>query len=421
MLVEFRVKNFRSFQEEHVFTLVASSDHLLSENTVATPALGKRKLLRSAVIYGANAAGKSNLLKAIRFVRDFIRHSVDAPPEEDIPVQPFSLDNKSRAAPTEFELTFIHEEVRYQYGFSIDSKRVHSEWLFAYPKGYAQKWVERRATDTDMEWYFGPQLKGEKARLIPLTRHNALFLSVAAKFAHEQLGHVYNWFAQQLRVVDADDTIELLLQDSAQQVYENEPFHTKVLQLLKLADLGIIDFSVKEKNRSKQQLPSNLTTELSPLLLANMRYDIQMQHRADRNRLVGVPLSITDESNGTRRLFALIAPWLSALQNGMTLWIDELDSSLHPLIVQKLVGMFHDTTLNSQNAQLIFNTHDVSLLDLSLLRRDQIWFVEKDQAGASHLYSLYDFIPRKDEALEDGYLLGRYGAIPFVDQTILRK
>ena len=418
MLVEFRIKNFRSFQKEQVFSLMASSSHSLSENTIRSPALGKRKLLRSAVIYGANAAGKSNLLKAVRFASHFIRGSIDSRPEADISVQSFRLDSDSCQAPTELELTFIHQGVRYQYGFCVDHKQVYEEWLFAYPKGHAQKWFERRAVAShgefvesaehhaDFEWYFGPQLKGEKMRLVPLTRHNSLFLSVAAKFAHQQLGLVYRWFSQHLRVIDADDANELLLQNTAQQVTKNEQFHTKVLKLLKLADLGIIDFSVEEKSRPE---------------LERLSYDIHLLHRANASQLVGVPLPISDESNGTRRLFALISPWLSALQHGTTLWVDELDSSIHSTVVHALVKMFHDPTLNKHNAQLIFNTHDVSLLDLSLLRRDQLWFVEKDQAGASHLYSLHDFTPREGETLEDGYLRGRYGAIPFIDDTILRS
>ena len=420
MLVEFRVKNFRSFQEEQVLSMVASADRSLPENTIPSPALGKRKLLRSAVIYGPNAAGKSNLLKAVRFASNFILSSTDRRPDAHISVQPFRLDRSSREAPSEFEFTFIHEGVRYQYGFSLDQQRVHEEWLFAYPKKYPQKWVERSPASSGSEWYFGSQLKGEKMKLVPLTRHNVLFLSVAANFAHQQLSKVYNWFSQHLWVVDADDSSDFLVQLTAQQVMANELNHTRVKDFLRLADLGIIDFSLEERS-SEGEWGRELPEELRPLLLTSKQYDIHLHHRAKNMLERGIPLTLADESNGTRRLFALGAPWLKALRAGISLFVDELDSSIHSILVRELVGMFHDPKLSTQNAQLIFNTQDVSLLDLSLFRRDQIWLVEKDKTGASELYPLLDFSPRKDESLENGYLRGRYGAIPFIDDMFKRN
>lgn len=420
MLVEFRVKNFRSFQEEQVLSMVASADQSLPENTIPVPALGKRKLLRSTVIYGPNAAGKSNLLKAIRFASHFILSSAERRPDAHISVQPFRLDHSSREAPSEFEFTFIHEGVRYQYGFTLDQQRVHEEWLFAFPKKYPQKWIERHPADEGFEWHFSSQLKGEKMKLVPLTRDNVLFLSVAASFAHKQLSQVYNWFSQHLWVIDADDSTDVLVQLTAQQVKANELSYTRVKDFIRLADLGIIDFSLEEKSPEREWL-KEFPEELLPLLVTSKQYDIHLHHRAKNMLDLGVPLALADESNGTHRLFALSAPWLKALRAGNVLLVDELDSSIHSVLVRELVAMFHDPKLSSQNAQLIFNTQDVSLLDLSLFRRDQIWLVEKDNAGASVLYPLLDFSPRKDESLENGYLRGRYGAIPFIDDILKRK
>ncbi|MGB0383201.1 MAG: AAA family ATPase [Ardenticatenaceae bacterium] len=420
MLVEFRVKNFRSFQEEQVLSMVASADRSLSENTSSASALGKRKVLRSAVVYGANAAGKSNLLKAVRFARHFILTGTDKRPDAHIAVQPFRFDHNSREAESEFEFTFIHEGVRYQYGFTVARQRVHEEWLFAYPKKHPQKWFERSPAASGSEWYFGSQLKGEKMKLVPLTRDNVLFLSVAANFAHKQLSNVYNWFSQHLWVVDADDSSDFLVQLTAQQVMANELSYTSVKDFLKLADLGIIDFSLEER-ASESELARDFPEELRPLTRTNRQYDIHLHHRAKNAHSRGIPLALTDESHGTRRLFALGAPWLKALQAGITLLVDELDSSIHSILVRELISMFHDAELNPEGAQLIFNTQDVSLLDLSLFRRDQIWLVEKDQTGASVLYPLLDFSPRKDESLENGYLQGRYGAIPFIDDILKRN
>lgn len=419
MLVEFRVKNFRSFQEEQVLSMVASADQSLSENTTPVSALGKRKVLRSAVVYGANAAGKSNLLKAVRFARHFILIGTDKRPDAHITVQPFRFDHSSREAVSEFEFTFIHEGVRYQYGFTLDQQRVHEEWLFAYPKKHPQKWVERSPAATGSEWYFGSQLKGEKMKLVPLTRENVLFLSVAANFAHKQLSNVYKWFSQHLWVVDADDSSDFLVQLTAQQVMAKELSYTRVKDFLKLADLGIIDFSLEE--RTQEELARDFPEELRPLTRTNRQYDIHLHHRAKNAMERGIPLALTDESYGTRRLFALGAPWLKGLQAGITLFVDELDSSIHSILVRELISMFHDAKLNPEGAQLIFNTQDISLLDLSLFRRDQIWLVEKEQTGASILYPLLDFSPRKDESLENGYLQGRYGAIPFIDNILRRN
>ncbi len=399
MLIEFRVKNFKSFQTEQVLSMVASSDKSLPDNTSTTKALGGLKLLRSAVLYGANASGKSNLNAAVRFVQEFVKQSAQNTPDTEIPVQPFRLDKESSKSPSEFEVTFIHQDIRYQYGFSVDRQRVYEEWLIAYPKGKPQTWFERTAKpDTKKyDWYFGPNLKGEKKRLEGLTRPNALFLSVAATFNHEQLSEVYRWFSADLLVIDVDESShEFFQQYTAKKAMKDRVFHTTVKHWLQFADLGIIDFSVEEK----------ISTHI----------DIQMKHETKEG--AGIPFPMQDESLGTRRLFAIVGFWYTMLSGG-TLFVDELDASLHPILVEELVKMFHNSDVNGDNAQLIFNTHDVILLDASLFRRDQIWFVEKDKAGGSHLYPLLKFIPRKDEALAKGYLHGRYRAIPFLREDLL--
>lgn len=428
MLIEFRVKNFKSFRDEQTLSMVASADKTLSGNTAETQSFGK-KLLRSSVLYGANASGKSNVIAALGFVQEFVRGSAERRPGSSIPVQPFRLDKTTIKLPSEFEVFFLHENIRYQYGFAVDQHRVHREWLIAYPEGLPQTWFERRLVSEsgkgEEQWKFGSRLKGEKKRLQGLTRPDVLFLSLAATLNHKQLSEVYAWFHYYLRVVHPklvgfDFMLERFIAD---HIKDNPAFQTRLTHLLGMADLGIVDFRLEEEEKeiSENDL-ANLPESVRASILAGedkyvakqIERQFEMMHASKDPAEPAVAFPIEDESLGTRRLFALGGAGLHSLQEGFVLVVDELDDSLHPLLVQTLVHMFHDPAINRNNAQLIFNTHDTSLLSADLFRRDQIWFLEKDNAGASHLYTLLEFSPRKDEALEKGYLQGRYGAIPII-------
>ncbi len=415
MLIEFRVRNFKSFKEEQVLSMVASSDKSLLDNTSEIPDLGV-SLLRSAVVYGANASGKSNLLEALVTMGALVTQSVESEPGAKIPVTPFLLDEGCAQAPSNFEISFIHEGIRYEYGFSADSEQVHEEWLNAYPKGRTQTWFERLASSADEpdKWYFGPNLKGEKKSLTQMVRPNALFLSVAAKFAHEQLTPVYKWFSDNLRGINLSDVFRRqAMKAFTLRTIDGEPeIHSRVVNFLREADFGISNVIVKKRPFSEMKAPMDLfSSEFRAKLMESESLEAEMIHSAQS---VETPFSWEAESCGTRRFFAMSGPWLFSLDRGLVLVVDEIDSSLHPSLVRKLIQMFHDSEVNSNNGQLIFNTHDTTQLDGTLFRRDQIWFVEKDDAGASHLYPLLDFKPRKHEALEKGYLQGRYGAIPFI-------
>lgn len=421
MIIQFKFKNFKSFRDEQTLSMVASKDKtLIEQNTTSSPKLGKYRLLRSAVIYGANASGKSNVVDALGFFRNFVRTSADKPVGKDIPVEPFHLDKSYAKAPSEFELTFIHEGVRYQYGCTVDRTKVFSEWLIAYPKGLPQKWFERKLDISrgESEWYFGSQLKGEKEKLISLTRSDALFLSVAAKFNNKQLESVYQWFKQYLRVIEADNDIHFLY--TAKHAKEDDTFRVRVKKLLEFADLGIVDLSVLEQDTLPEEMPEELRSLITRGEIEwSGKFKVQLQHRTGGRAKSDVPFSLDDESKGTQRLFCLSGPWVDTLQSGRSLVVDELGSSLHPILVRELVQSFHSASVNSGDAQLIFNTHDTTLLDSSMFRRDQVWFVEKDNDGVSHLYPLLDFSPRKEESLGKWYLKGKYGAIPLVGEMKL--
>ncbi len=415
MLVEFKVSNYRSFKEEQVFSMVASSDSTLPENLAQDIVVGKQRVLRTSVLYGANAAGKSNLISAVNFFKKFIGSSAERKPGVPTGVRPFQLDSSTASLPTSFEITFILAGVRYQYGFSLDVQKIHEEYLIAYPKKLPQTWFHRKWIDVDhTDWYYGSQLKGDKRRIESLTRADVLFLSVAATFNQQQLEPIYTWLSNNLRVIDLNTEVHIFERVTAQQLQRDE-LRGVFARMLQMADLGIVDATVEEI----KELPEEMPNELKDLILKGVAnwsgyYNIQLHHEVVGAEKATVPFDLEDESLGTRRFFALLGPWIGALSSGYAVFVDELDASLHPLLVRTLVSLFHNNRVNPKNAQLIFNTHDITLLDTSLFRRDQIWFVEKDKQGASHIYPLLDYSPRKGESLSKGYLRGRYGAIPFI-------
>ena len=431
MLLEFRFQNFKSFKDEAVISFVASKDKTLSENLINCPDDKSVNVVRTAAIYGANAAGKSTILDAFAFARNLIRKSARNNPDESIATQPFLLDNVSKNKPSIFEFTFIRKEIRYQYGFAATQQSIQSEWLISYPKGRARKLFDRKVTDKGSKYTFSTFLKGEKEKLVELTHESALFLSVGATFNNPQLLEPYRWFVEQSGFISSKDLNEVRI---FRLIAKNLSMSKKIKGLLKFADLGIEDFSLVERDlftaTENDNLPEPLKSAFDKVREAldevtkdpkykdieGKAYNVRMSHNAGKKQVV---LPWDAESEGTRRFFTSVAPLLSALDTGRTIFVDELDRSLHPLLVRELIRMFQSRETNPNGAQLVFNTHDTSILGTGLLRRDQVWFLEKDQGGVSHIYSLLEFSPRKDESLEKGYLKGRYGAIPFLGEYSL--
>lgn len=419
MLVEFKVANYRSFRDEQTLSLVASNDTHLAENCVDQ---GKLRLLKTVGVYGPNASGKSNLIKALQVMKAVVSDSADYQPGRQLPLQPFLFDSELQKKPSTFEVVFYHEKVRYQYGFAATIERIHEEWLYAYPKGRAQTWYERTSNRDD--WKFGSFLKGERERLKDKTRDNVLFLSVGAQWNNKQLTAVYEWFRTMLRVMPtgatwAPVTARMLLRAEDDRE-ERESLYRLIEECLQAADLGIYGIKVKEEEVAKPKFFAELAEGLRDtfdVVWKDVKEDlgikVEMLHK-DVKGDERIPLPIQEESDGTRRFFELLGPWLQALRFGLTAFIDELESSLHPLLALELVKYIQHPELSSEGAQLIFATHDTTLLDPELFRRDQIWFTEKDEHGATRLYSMLDYKPRKGEAMQKGYLSGRYGALPII-------
>ena len=414
MLIEFRVTNFRSLRDEQVFSMVASKDKtLLDTHTQPSGTSAAPVLLRTAAIYGPNAGGKSNLIKALHYMRGVVVESATLiKPGQTFNVQPFRLDAKSGGKPTEFEATFVVEGVRYQYGFAMTPERIVREHLLVYKAFKPQHWFKRHYhKESDRDVYdFGPGLKGQKSVWESATRPNALFLSMAVQLNSEQLQPAFNWFARQLVIFNE---VTPLNQRVTIQMLRDAEGKKSICDFLSTADMSIADIDIVTRKMPGQAVRFDLLAGKTEVRAEEIETDeLRFHHVTDDGKAV---FGLTDESSGTRNYLFLAGPVIDILQKGLTLVVDELDTSLHTLLVRRIVQLFHDVKLNKNGAQLVFTTHDTSLLDAAdLFRRDQIWLVEKDRDQASRLYGLSEFSPRKNEALERGYLMGRYGGLPLL-------
>ncbi|SDY09989.1 AAA family ATPase [Nitrosomonas halophila] len=416
MLIELSVANFRSFREMQTFTLAkGKGDERAASNTFIATAASNIALLRSAAIYGPNASGKSNLLLALQTMRRVVLESaINLQRGDKLPVTPFRLNPETRQQPSEFEVTFLVDGVRYQYGFAATAERIHEEWLLAYPKGRPQRWLGRAWNPDDQryDWELGNNLTGEKQLWQKSTRDNALFLSTAVQLNSEQLQPVFDWFKNTLRLANVGGwgpEFSASLCESSDKA--------KIMDFLRAADLHIDDILVETRPFDPAALPADMPEPMREAITGGMRdkkiLDIKTVHKDDEGS--PVTFDFGDESDGTQKLFAFAGPWIDSLANGYVLFIDELHDNLHPRLVEFLVQLFHNPEINPNNAQLVFTTHETSILNQAVFRRDQIWFCEKDKSQATVLYPLTDFSPRKGrENLEAAYLSGRYGALPFI-------
>lgn len=418
MLIEFSVANFRSIRDEVRFSLVAGSGKELEETNVATPeTLGRTRalpLVRSAALYGPNAGGKSNLIRALADMKRFVMTSSQQ--LDDIPVTPFRFSKATVNEPSVFEVLIHCGKVRYQYGFAASREKVHEEWLFAFPKGRAQTWFHRECNpDTgEHEYQFGDKLTGDKDVWRRATRPNALFLSTAVQLNSKQLQPVFDWFFRKLNVVGVGG-----LNRHFSMQWCQDDRKERILEFLKAADFAISDLQVEEEEFSVETIPAEMPAEIRSFLSRELKdkkgLRLYTAHQSDSGE--AVQLELEEESDGTQKMFSFAGPWLDSLEKGNVLIIDELHDNLHPLLVRFLVGLFHSPTTNPNNAQLVFSTHETSILNQDIFRRDQIWFCERDDSQSTRLYPLSEFSPRKGvENLERSYLSGRYGALPLLHE-----
>jgi uncharacterized protein len=416
MLLEFRIRNFRSFLDESTLSLVASRDKYLSDrNTTKTNVPSVPRALRSAVVYGANASGKSNLLRALQLMRGMVVDSATLQPGQAFNVQPFKLDKESSTEPTMFEITAVLDGVRFQYGFEFMPSRITAEWLLVYQRAKPQQWFSRELGNNADKFEFGTHFVGQKRTWQEATRPNALFLSTAIQLNSEQLKPLFQWFANSLIVLMDGGVLPFTFSAERIQSAGQDPIRS----LLGAADIGISSISVLPQKGVRLQSTFDLETGKSEARTEERSLLVPMFTHVNGN--VTADFDFGDESQGTQKLFALAGPLFDILEHGRVLVIDELDRSLHPLLVRQVVNAFQDPEQNPRGAQLVFSTHDTSLLQGKLLRRDQIWLSEKGQNQSSRLVPLTEFSPRKGEAFEKGYLTGRYGGIPILAERLIDR
>ncbi|MFN6197801.1 MAG: AAA family ATPase [Dolichospermum sp.] len=431
MLVEFSVENYRSIQEKQTLSMVAADNEtMLDSNTFPVPNNDDLRLVTSAAIYGSNASGKSNLLKAIQVLKNLVIKSASRMQIGDkLPVEPFKLNSETAKKPSSFEVIFILDDIRYEYGVSLNRERVFEEWLIAYRNEVQENWFSREylpdnpkfEPNEGYKWSFGKGLKGEKKRIQRFVRSNSLFISHAAQNNHPQLKEVFDFFQDEINMISLTEGQLREFDFTIKMCEENHNFREQIVNLLSEADIGISDirFESEPMDDNIKLVVQNLFSEefevrknANNLLEIDFMNVITIHKMNDSNS--EIELEIEDESAGTKRLFYIAGYLLWVLEYGKVLIIDEIDRSLHPVLSKALIKMFNNPEINKNNAQLIFTTHDTTLLDDETFRPDQIWFTEKDNS-MTKLYSLFDFRPRENESLQKGYLLGRYGAIPFIN------
>ncbi len=419
MLVQFSITNYRSIKNKITLSMVASVDDSLMSNTISVDS--KTRLLRSAAIYGANASGKTNVIRALSCMRNIVMESHRYQRNEQINVEPFLLSDQNHPGPTEFEIVFIKNETRYVYGMSVDHDRVYEEWLNSVDLAndrQVPKLLFNRILQADghYEQKFGNSWKPKKERIVSDCLENQLYLSKFAQNNHPIAGIVFDWLSANFRPMSSspENTPDRIY--TADICLEDINIKNKIVELLRDADLGISDFYVSKeplKTSSKWQILPDTVKQLIEKDMASgnsehFTHDIVVRHVIDGH---SVDFDLSDESAGTQRLYALAGPFMNSLLAGNVLFVDELDSSLHPLLTRSLVEMVNKNT--KSNFQFIFTTHDSTLLDSELFRRDQVWFTEKNGDLITDLYSLWDLKPRQNENYMKWYLAGRYGSIPF--------
>ncbi|MDY6851405.1 MAG: ATP-binding protein, partial [Thermodesulfobacteriota bacterium] len=412
MLVEFSVENFLSFKDMATLSLEASADKESPQNVIESAQGTDLRLLTGAAIYGPNASGKSNFFKAIKFMRSGVITSAQEGIKEYPTIRffPFKLDQTYREKPSTFEIVFLMEGVRYLYGFSVDSQRVHEEWLYSYPHNRKRLLFERRAgradsSDPAKAYKFGGHWTGESKRLAGMTRPDSLFISIAAQFNHPQATMVVDWFSKKLHYASPSPTGGPEDIFTIKMCRDEADLKQAVLRLLKNADLHIADFDIHSQSLKKVLDSEDVPLEHREEIIKNLEADPEkpvlrvttIHQGIDKDgKQVLIPLSLGEESDGTQKYFALAGPLIHVLSKGCCLLADELDLHLHPILARAIVALFHNPKVNTKGAQLVFATHNTDLIEQKgLLRRDQIWLTEKKESGATDLYSAWDFKARK--------------------------
>lgn len=415
MLIQFTVGNYRSFADPQTISFEATAISEYSENTFGSDS---EKLLNAIAIYGANSSGKSNFLLAMGTMREMVFNSFSKNSTEDLDYDPFLLNASFSKSPTLFEIVFIKESVQYRYGFEIDAKNIIGEWLFSKTKRTETPLFLRENDGIEVfpEFQEGINLESK-------TRNNSLFLTVVDQFNGSISSKILSWF-HNFNVIDG--TKHNNYRSVTYNMLEDKEHNHKLNNFFTELDLGFKSIEIIKEQFDPQKLSPEIPEDLLQKIITDMEgktmtsmFSTHEVYNSDKKPTgKSVDFNVRQrESSGTNKIIDLSGPIFDTLKDGGIVAIDELDAKLHPLLTIALVRLFHNKEINVNNAQLIFTTHSTSILKRGQLRRDQIYFTEKNNAEASELYSLVEYEMdgkkvRKDNSFEKDYLNRRYGAVP---------
>lgn len=410
MLIQFKCSNFRSIKDEIVFSTLATKDDTYAERLIGDSV--NLMLNPVCAIYGANGAGKTNLINAMDYLRHLVSENVKLQYKEEIPY--FSHKMSEPGTPSFFEIYFIDKGIKYVYGVSLNSQQIEEEYLYYFPKGRQAKIFDR----IKEEYKYGVSFKKDLSEIVEnKMKSNRLFLSTAASWCNiEPILNVFEYIRDRVVVYEGTRN-DSWLEYTLKEIEKNTEFKTQFIRFLNFLGIDIEDVEVDNKLLKflKEDLPSDMPEELKMFLSGRefKKSNILLKYPQMR-------IELSEESLGINKLFELAGPIIDILNEGKVLVFDELETSLHPNLVIHIIRLFLNPKINTKGAQLIFTTHDTNLLDLSLFRRDQIWFVEKNESQSSEFYSLAEVKNvRKDENIEKGYIAGKYGSIPFLNHNLL--
>lgn len=429
MLVRFQFENYRSFRDESILSMEAKGN---AEYKSCLLPYKKKGLLPAAALFGKNGGGKSNVIRAFWFGVQFIRNAQKTQHEKaEVPVRAFALNDYSKQEPTGFEYEYIQDGVKYIYGFSATKKEIKKEYLYAAPKGQKSEVFSREGQ------VFSFPVNGEKKMkemIAEAVAPNQLFFSIACVMNYRPCILAMKWFREYVHFSkDYADIPQQLLEQA-----EDVNMLKSIVTYAKQADVGIEDMSFEIKNEeisAYDSMPGNLP---EGMVMALKQFAAALKDSSDSAELnlkIGevktssmhrginkageeelFPLELSDESDGTRRLMSLAPGIEQVLQQGGVLMVDEIDRELHPLLAEFIISQFQSPETNPGRAQIIFTTHDTELLNMEILRKDQVYFVDKNKkSGVSELFNLTELPVRTNDNIRKAYLVGKYGAVPDVD------
>lgn len=431
MLLYFKVKNYRSIRDEAVLDMEAAGLHDAAKNLLP---FGRKEYLPAVAIYGKNGGGKSNLIRSMWLAVQFICNAQKTQTEnEPVPVRPFMLNDYSVNEPTAFEFAYVQNGAKYVYGFSATRDHIVSEYLKAWPKGREKNIFLRHG----QSFIFPKDNEKKRKELIKeAVGKNQLFFAISCTMNYKPCIEAMKWFRE--KVVFSRDFTDI--NRNLIDYREDETMLQAIVSAAKKADVGIEDIQFEIDQQTLDLQSQNIPGQMGGMIAALRAFSEALQQNGNEaevslnmgklksttyhtglnceGKASRYELTLSDESDGTRRLMTLAPAIERTLKEGGTLVVDELEREMHLMLIEYVLGRYQEKRNNPAHAQLIFTTHDTSLLNQEILRRDQIYFVDKKREdGASSLYSLADFNIRNDANIQKAYLLGKFGAVPSIEEV----